>query len=157
MTFLRDWLFGIVMTAMVLSVVYSLIPKGKFQAIARCAGGLLMLLVMIRPLLGADWEIWDRSYDQWETAIGEQTQEYRIEQIGELSAIIAEKTAAYIQDKAAALGTVCCAEVVCEERNGVPFPSAVSLNTPYDETLSGIIREELDIPAERQYWQEEQR
>ena len=53
MTLFRTWLFGIVAAAMALALLYALVPKGALLTVAKCTGGLIMLLVVIRPLLAA--------------------------------------------------------------------------------------------------------
>ena len=51
MSIFRTWLFGIMAAAMALSILYALVPKGALLTIAKCTGGLVMLLVVVRPLL----------------------------------------------------------------------------------------------------------
>ena len=53
MSLLKTWLFGVIAAAMALSILYALVPKGALLTIAKCTGGLIMLLVVVRPLLAA--------------------------------------------------------------------------------------------------------
>lgn len=50
---LREWLLGVVAAAMAVALIQSLTPKGTVGKIGRLAGGLLLLLAIVRPLLGA--------------------------------------------------------------------------------------------------------
>ena len=54
MSLLKTWLFGVIAAAMALSILYALVPKGALLTIAKCTGGLIMLLVVVRPLLALD-------------------------------------------------------------------------------------------------------
>ena len=44
MTLFRTWLFGIVAAAMALALLYALVLKGALLTVAKCTGGLIMLL-----------------------------------------------------------------------------------------------------------------
>ena len=71
--------------------------------------------------------------------------------------IIAEETAAYIEEKAAAMGVKCRALVICRQaEEGFPLPASVTvlggLTEAQRRMLSGVIAADLAIPAERQYF-----
>lgn len=155
MMLLRSWLLGIFVTAAALSVVYTLIPKGKFLAVAKFSGGLLLLLALVRPLLQLDADDLLRGYETWSLDIRERTGETQAQQQDALLSLIADKTAAYIQTKAAQRGMSCRAEVTCEWRDGIPFPAQIQWDIPYDGTLEAMAVTDLDIPASRQFWQED--
>ena len=108
MSVFRTWLFGIVAAAMVLSILYALLPKGALLTVARCTGGLIMLLVVIRPLLALDLTGVHTDYEAWQRTIQQQTDDYADANRQEMAAIIQQETAAYISEKAAALGLTCC-------------------------------------------------
>jgi len=74
----------------------------------------------------------------------------------ELAAIIAGRTAAYISDKADALGLEGITVRVETEpgTDGVPLPVSAVLAGPYSQDLADWIAGELGIPAERQVWHE---
>ena len=66
---------------------------------------------------------------------------------------IAERTAAYISDKAAGLGlTVTVRVETAPGADGTPLPERVYLEGTRSEELSAWLAEELGIPAERQVW-----
>ena len=73
----------------------------------------------------------------------------------ELAAIIAGRTAAYISDKADALGLEVSVRVETEPgEEGTPLPVSAELEGPYSQDLADWIAGELGIPAERQVWHE---
>ena len=154
MTFFRTWLFGIVAASMALSILYALLPKGAILTAAKCAGSLILILVMLRPLVTLRVEDLELSYDVWEERTVEQTEQLTQDNLSSMEALIEEECSAYISEKAAQLGLTVNAEVLCEVRDGVPFPAETTLDIPYNEALSETIVADLDIPYERQHWQE---
>ena len=154
MSFFRTWLFGIVAAAMALSILYALVPKGTFLTVAKCTGGLIMLLVVIRPLLALDLGGLHVDYREWERTVQQQTDDYTAANQEEMAAIIQQETAAYISEKAAALGLACHPEVACQLRDGVPFPAEVTMDIPKDAALARLIAEDLGIDEEHQNWRE---
>ena len=154
MSFFRTWLFGIVATAMALSILYALVPKGTFLTVAKCTGGLIMLLVVIRPLLALDLEGLHVDYQEWERTIQQQTDDYTAAKQQEIEAIIQQETAAYISEKAAGLGLSCSPEVTCQLQDGVPFPAEVRMDIPKNAALSRIIAADLGIDEAHQRWRE---
>lgn len=154
MSVFRTWLFGIVAAAMVLSILYALIPKGALLTIAKCTGGLVMLLVVLRPLLTLDMDSLRWQYEAWEGAIQQQTEAYTDANRQEMAAIIQQETAAYISEKAAELGLTCSPEVTCQLQDGVPFPVEVTMDIPKNAALSRIIAAFLGIDEAHQRWRE---
>ena len=65
---LRTWLYGVFCAALLLTLTQGLLPKGKLRSLASLAGGLILLLALLRPLgVGKDWN-WDASAFQAEVA-----------------------------------------------------------------------------------------
>ncbi len=154
MTFFSSWLFGIVAASMALSLVYAMVPKGAILSTAKCAGGLILILVMLRPLLALRAEEFSISYEKWEGELAAQTENLAEENLREMEALIEGEVGAYISEKGLQLGLTVRPEVYCEVRDGVPFPAEVYLDIPYHGALSQCISEELDIGPERQIWLE---
>ena len=69
-----------------------------------------------------------------------------------LQRFIEEKTAAYIASKGAELGLDCTAQVETEVRDGVPYPSSVTLDVSRDPALAAWMAAELDIGESGQHW-----
>ena len=146
MTLFRTWLFGIVAAAMALALLYALVPKGALLTVAKCTGGLIMLLVVIRPLLALDLNGLQVGYEEWERTIQQQTDDYTAANQQEMEVIIQQETVAYISEKAA--------EVTCQLQDGVPFPVEVTMDIPKNAALSRIIAEDLGIDEAHQRWRE---
>ena len=114
----------------------------------------ILLLVIVRPLLGLDLTELALRYEDYRQQIQALTEEYRRSGDAEFAALIADKTAAYIASKGDDLGITCTPRVEMEDRDGVPWPSAVTLDIPKDEALSAWLSTELAIDDAHQYWRE---
>lgn len=153
---MRAWLLGIVLTSLAGGLARQLAPQGREQAAVRLVSGLLLALAILRPLAGWQWEDLDWSAEEMERRTEEMAASYRKNQRDALSAIIEEKTEAYIWGKANRLGLSCTAEVTAEAgESGIPLPASAVIRGPYSEVLARCIEEEVGIPAEKLIWQEE--
>ena len=150
---LRGWLLGLVAAALILTVLRALVPKGSIRPVARVTAGLVLLLVLLRPLAGLGGGSLRVRYDELEREITARIEDYQTLHENELESIIADSTAAYISEQAAHLGLTCRAEVRCEVRDGTPQPASAAMDIPYDARRAAAIADDLGIPAEKQSWQ----
>ena len=145
---LRTWLYGVFCAALLLTLTQGLLPKGKLRSLASLAGGLILLLALLRPLgVGRNWD-WDASAFQAE--VERRQEELHSERQAQLAAIIAEETEAYIWEKGGDLKSV---KVEVRETDGVLLPWSAELGCLYGEALSRMLSEDLGIPGERQYYE----
>ena len=149
---MRQWLLGIVLTAFAGGLARQLAPQGKEQAGVRLVSGLLLALAILRPLAGLDWAGLDWDLDRLEAQ--EQAEAYREEGRRTLSAVIAERTEAYIWDKGNQLGLDCVVRVTTTAGE-IPLPETVTILGRYSEALAVCVEEEVGIPAEKQIFLEE--
>lgn len=153
---LKEWVTSIVLVTLLLSVAQTLIPEGSIRKIASFTGGLILLVALLQPVLGTDLSRLDLEMGEYEQAVRERQEE--LEKMGksDLSDIIAQRTAAYISDKADTLGIAVTAEVTVEPgENGVPVPVEARLTGPTSGELADYMEQELGIPRERQVWKDE--
>ena len=153
MDLFRSWLLGIIVTALILSLVNSLIPSEKNRVSIRMIGGLVLLASVLMPLGRLD-PVWKESYDGYTLEIQRQIDEYRGESLDRMEEIIARQAAAYIADKGNEMGVKCHPSVTTRLENGVPIPDTVTMDVPQDNELAECIAADLAIPKERQFWQE---
>lgn len=152
---LGTWLLSVSATALAVSVLQALIPEGGLRRAATFTGGLLLLAVLLRPVLGADLSGLSDSLGDWTEQVETRQAELEQAQTDALAAGIEERTAAYISDKAAGLGLTVTVRVETETgEDGIPIPSAVEITGPRSAALAAYIADELGIPAERQTWKE---
>lgn len=151
----REWLSAVVAVAMLLTVAQALTPEGTIRKIASFTGGLILLVTLLQPVLGADLSRLDLNLDTYGQAIQERQAE--LEEAGsvELTERIETQTAAYISDKADALGLTVAVRVETQPgASGVPVPWSAEVTGPRSEALAAYIEEELGIPRGRQIWHE---
>ena len=149
----REWLSAVVAVAMLLTVAQALTPEGTIRKIASFTGGLILLVTLLQPVLGADLSRLDLNLDTYGQAI----QKRQLEEAGsvELTERIETQTAAYISDKADALGLTVTVRVETQPgASGVPVPWSAEVTGPRSEALAAYIEEELGIPRGRQIWHE---
>ena len=158
MELIRNWLIGVTAAALIAALADSLSPEGAVKRIGKLAGGLLMLVAILKPLAGAEFSALSGVLADYQiqTELSGSALESENERL--MKIIIEEQTAAYIQDKAAELGAVCTAEVNCAAgENGTLIPvSAViygMLTLEQETTLRQMIADELAIPKESQQYE----
>ena len=155
MTSVREWLIGLVVVTLLLSVVQMLIPKGTLRQIASFVGGLLLLAALLRPLLSAVPVQLELELDVYRSQIQQREAEFVQEETAALQTLIAEQTASYISEEAARLGVSVTVQVeTVPGEDNVPLPWSVQLTGTRSQALSEWIASELAIPAERQVWHE---
>ena len=151
----RSWLTSIAAVTMILTVVQTLVPEGTLRKISGFTGGLLLLAALLQPALRTDLSRLRLDFSDYSRAVQERTEELNAAGKEELAAIIAGRTAAYISDKADALGLSVTARVNTEPGpEGTPLPSSAELTGPYSRDLAEYMARELGIPEERQVWHE---
>ena len=151
----RSWLTSIAAVTLMLTVVQTLVPEGTLRKISGFTGGLLLLAALLQPVLKTDLGRLRLDFSGYEEAIETRTAELDNAGKEELAAIIAGRTAAYISDKADALGLEVTVRVETEPgEEGTPLPVSAELEGSYSQDLADWIAGELGIPAERQVWHE---
>lgn len=154
---LRTWLSSIVAVTLLLAIAQSLVPEGTLRRVAGFTGGLVLLVALLRPLLAGGLPDLGLETEEWTKAIEEQQATLSRQGEDALAGLIAERTASYISDKGAALGLEVTAAVETRTgEEGVPVPYSVELEGPYSEELASYIADELNIPPERQVWNEQE-
>jgi len=152
---IRNWLMGVTCASIVMAVAETLAPEGSIRRICRLAGGLVIVLAAINPILKLDEGVLSRALTEYRIA----AQDYGdalVEKNNSLyKTIIEENTAAYILDKAEELGISCRAEVIfAYDEQGNPYPSEVNifgqLTQLQKEQLSRIIEADLGVLPEHQ-------
>lgn len=139
-------------TAMLVAGLQALITVPKLRRVAALAGGCLMLLAVLSPLVCVDLEDWT-----WPAFSLDSLPDMEESTQKQVNGIIKQSSEAYILDKADELNAMVSAEVeVMPSENGLAIPYAVTLtglvSARQKEALAQAIAEDLQIPAERQRW-----
>ena len=162
MDFIRTWLIGIVAAGIVAAAAHTLTPPGAVRRVVRLAGGLLVLLAVVRPLVLSQWQSPDLSGAEMER----QAQQYagQAKQAGEsvMKKIIEEQTSAYIESEAKTRGLSLRAVVEVQTPPGqeTPLPYRARLilrgksGTQEKNSFADWVDNTLNIPLDRQRWEE---
>lgn len=158
MDFLRDWLIGITTAAIILALADSLMPEGSVKRIGKFAGGLLLMLAILKPLLSLDYEVLAGSLANYRYEVQEYSTSLGIENERLKKIIIEDRTGAYIHDKAVDLGINCTVTVQCHmNENEQLYPALVTvygdMTQGQREELMRIIEAEIAIPPEKQRYE----
>lgn len=154
----RAWLLSVLAAALFLGVLESVIPKGAVRQVGRLAVGLVLTLVLCRPLAGwlpgalrSQWEQAQSASVSADNSFAEVSEDY-------LSAVMSQRSAEYIQSAADGLGASVTASVTCRWEGELPVPEAAeisgSLSEDQRQSLVETVSTQLDIPAERIRFQE---
>lgn len=155
---IRGWLIGITATAMIAALAENIAPEGSVKRIVKFAGGLLMIIAMIRPVMHLDFSNLSSILTDYHIDSAGYSKALETKNSQLIKSIIEDETSAYIQDKAAELGIVCEVRVLCRiEDDGNPYPSSAVVSGDLEETqilkLSRLIEGELAIPAKNQRYE----
>ena len=155
MELLRRWLVGVTCAAMIIALADSLTPSGTVRKV----GGLVLLLAVLQPVLTFDYSAMAIAATDYQAAFGAYDLELEETNLDLMKTIIAERTGAYILDKAEAFGAhLERVTVTCQVGTGdMPYPAAVVITGTLDEaqrrTLTRQIEADLAIPADRQTYE----
>ena len=151
MAALREWLTAVLATAVLLSLAERLAPEGSLRKITSLVGGVILLLVLVRPLAGLGAGELRLDYEDRSDAVEQRREELQAENDKTLAELIARETEAYISDKAAEWGLECQATVtVALNEDGIPVPWSAELSCGPSERLAAELEQSLGIPRERQ-------
>lgn len=149
---LRQWLLGVTACALLVSLAEQLCPEGAGRKAARFAGGLALLLALLRPLGTVTLPDGGPALPSYREALAAAEPDLERQRDAAMAEGIAAGLAAYIEDKARSLGTEVRAEVEVRVTDGVPLPERVTLRGAYHEELSALLASELGLTKERQRW-----
>ena len=152
---IRQWLLAMITAAICLAVLDAMTAKGAVKQIGNVTGGLVMFLVLLQPLQLWDADMLEVTFTDFQAQIDEEIEDYTQFYDRQLAQVIEGETAAYISEKAAAIGLTCCVEVTTKLHDSVPIPHSVQINVLQNNTLAVWIEQELGIPQSRQFWEED--
>ena len=155
---LRAYLLRIVFCAFFVSLAGAIpLQKPVKRAVMLC-GGCIMILVVLRPLIGADFALLPDRWlsSEWGLEQSETDAEEVYREI--MQELIETQTVNLLTEKAAELGVSAefRVELIQDEASGQFVPWAVEtvgvFTSEQRQGLSAYITEALNIPGERQRW-----
>lgn len=146
---LREWLLGVTVCAVAAALARELATEGAAKEAVRFAGGLLVLLSLLKPLAAAQLPQTQEIFSTVSAA--EQEEAYRAVYRQALADDIAARTAAYIEDKARGIGLSVRAEVFVST-DETPLPTGVTLDGAYSAVLTEMLIQELGLEQGSVIW-----
>ena len=94
----REWLVSVVCAAMLVSVAENAVPPGEFRKTVSLIGGLILLVVLVRPLNASVTGGILPDCENYVREVERRQEELEAEQRDALQTLIEQRTAAYISD-----------------------------------------------------------
>ena len=156
MELVREYICSVIIAAMICALIKSIFATGGHYKVLSLLCGLFLSVTILSPFTLIRWDSWFRKITDYELSDGTEAsftgEKYRREA---MSAIIKERTEAYIFDKAAQWNEsaqVC----VSLQNDDIPVPVAVEIRgafSPYArQQLASMLEKELGIAKENQLW-----
>lgn len=156
MTALKQYLLSVTGASLLVSLIMSVLPKGKLRAAAVFTGSLLLVMTVISPVVQLDETRIPALADQIRASAGQLQPSAANQDQSLLVQRIKEQCEAYILDKADELGLSVEITVQLDETAIYPYPISSTVRgmlTEHDkQSLSMILEEELGIAEEQQRW-----
>lgn len=158
MSAITAWIRALAGAAVFCAIALALCPEGRPKRVLRAACGVVMAAALLSPALGLDMQALPEAVARYGEAARSVAGEAGQEADRLNRTIIERECAAYILDKADALGISAADAAVTarwsEEGFWYPWESRVSCPEGGRAALSEAIEAELGIPPERQSWEE---
>ncbi len=151
---LRAYLSSIVAVCLLAALAMAVVQQERIRGVVRLISGLLVVLVVLRPLPSLDWtelseDLMSLGGNEFDSDAVQQEYQARLREN------IKRDTQHHIEERAAALGAFVRAEVELSDAE-YPVPVSVRLvglvNHSQFTELSIFMSESLGIPIERQEW-----
>ena len=141
--FLRDWLLSVLAAAMVLTLLLSAMPKGSVRHVGSLAVGMVLFLVVLRPVLQLVPEKIMNSLESSYIQASAYPDELEMANESYLESIMSRRCEEYIISQAGAMGYQVEALVVCSWNNGYPIPSAATIWSEMDDASRAALEEDI--------------
>ena len=155
MTAIKAYLLRLILCGLFVSLSGALLRGKRAGRVLTLCGGCLLILTALRPLLRVD-------LGQLPDLVSGLTRSQRVVEAREtndaiLRGLVEEQTAAWVEERAGALGLTVRAEVTARAAEAGTFvPDSIRLSGPATEdqrqALLVILARELELPAEKLRW-----
>lgn len=151
------WVRGLVGAAAICAIALALCPAGRVRRVLNLVCGAVMAVSLLSPVASFNIVEYSSALAKYSDAALNSSEDGKIAADRLNRAIIQAECAAYILDKADALGVdVIKAEVRVEwniEGYWFPLECTIAATDPVSTALEDAIEAELGIPPERQNWE----
>lgn len=145
MGLIREWLLSMTGAAILSAAARSLMPEGSVKRVGDLICGMVLMLLVLRPLGEADLENLriDWEYDSTEAAAALQK-----ETEDRMKIIIEREFSAYSMDKAVEFGLQCQVKIHCREEDGIFLPDTAEIAGEVEERFLDFLYTDLGIPRD---------
>lgn len=146
---IHQWIISITAASILTALCQAMMPAGAVKRVSNMTCGLLLFVVILRPIFQADYnQLLDR-FEDYYAGLGSYDNTLEETNFTLTENIIAQDTAAYIEDKAAEAGITCTVTVQCEEKDGLTVPTEItvlgSLTPEEEQRVSSMAVEALAL------------
>lgn len=153
---LRQWLVSLTAAAILLGAAESLVTQGSVRRVLRLAGGVVLMILLLRPLSGIAGNFPQLSIDGFRQETEQREEELKKQQEEAVGGLIESELGSYIWDKEQSLGLDYPVSVSTRPgAGGGSVPDRVSIDGPFHQELSDWLTTELGLGPECQIWREE--
>ncbi len=153
---LRQWLVSLTAAAILLGAAESLVTQGSVRRVLRLAGGVVLMILLLRPLSGIAGNLPQLSIDGFRQETEQREEELKKQQEEAVGGLIESELGSYIWDKEQSLGLDYPVSVSTRPgAGGGSVPDRVSIDGPFHQELSDWLTTELGLGPECQIWREE--
>lgn len=129
MEFFRQWLVGITGATMIIAVAENLMPSGSVKQVGKLTCGLVLLLMVMRPLASLNLDGLEQFQLSWNDWVETHEHDMEIYYNDQMKSIIEAELTSYIEDKAMENGIWCQAVVECDwDEEGILIPKRVEIS-----------------------------
>ncbi len=121
---MKQWIMSVLSCGVLFCVAEALLPQGPVRAVGRMSIGMVLFLVVLRPLTGP---VPQKIAAFLKVDVNVMEEERRqMQQVNEsyLETIMREKSEEYIETQAQEMGVSAEAEVACAWQDGLPIPAS---------------------------------
>lgn len=155
---LKQWIMSILSCGVLFCMAEAILPNGAVRAVGRMAIGLVLFLVVLRPLTGSVPQAIAAFLQVDVSAVTEEQLQLKETNESYLETIMSERSEEYIEAQAEAFGMSVTAEVFCTLQDGLPVPEQAEIkgSGPADavQQLLEAVEQDLGISRERIQYEE---
>ena len=156
----RGWLLAVISVSLLCAAADALMPRGAVKRVGKLVCGLVLIGTIVSPFASLDVGAGQRWLDGCLASARDRKSELEEAVNTQMKGIIEEECAAYIVDKAEEMGILCQTEVTFSyDEDGVPCPWEIAARGAWTQEqrskLERLLEEELGVPAQRQFYDEE--
>lgn len=153
---LKNYLVAVCAASVLAAFLHTIVPGEKFKRILEFAGGVLLLLVVVSPVVHLEEREIGALFSQYISDSKQLAVNYHTDSREQMDQIITDRCTEYILDKAEMLGMAVSVTVRLDDQAAVSYPIGVTVDGEYTEMqkvqMSKILEQDIGISISEQEW-----